>query len=390
MTMMLIFAIKLLLLTLTAAAVSFYVMCIIAGARFFGHREGRDVAREPAPSPATIMVPLHGADFGAYENYASLCCQDYPEYQIVFGVRDPGDSSIEVVRKLIADFPHRDISLVIDATAIGQNLKVSNLQNMLAAVKYEIIAIVDSDIRVGPDYLPSVVAPLADERVGLVTCLYRSAAAPDFGAKLEAIGITGEFAGGVLVARMLEGVKFALGSTIVTTRTRLESVGGFKVLADYLADDFMLGNLIARSGYEVRLSHYVVETAMAPVGLIGMIKHQLRWGRSTRISRPAGYLGLILTYGTALALLYLAVDRASLTSLMVLGSTLAVRLTMGWLIGVRWLKDRVLKKYFWLLPVRDVLSFIIWCLSMAGKRVEWRGRLFDIVGDGRIVEVVSR
>jgi ceramide glucosyltransferase len=379
-------AIKLALVACTLAANAFYLLSIIAGLRFVSRREANE---DGNLSPATIMIPLHGADFKAYQNYAGFCRQDYPEYQIVFGVRHGSDSSIPIVRKLIEDFPERDIALVVSDKTIGENLKVSNLQNMLERVRHERIVIVDSDIRVTRDYLRRVLAPLADARIGLVTCLYRAAEAPDFGAKLEAVGITAEFAPGVLMAWMLEGVKFALGSTMATTKTRLEAIGGFHALADYLADDFMLGNLIERSGYEVRLSNLVVETAMQPVGLAGMLRHQLRWARSTRISRPMGYLGLILTYGTALALLTVAVDRASSLSLLLLAATLAVRLVMGWLIGVRWLEDKILKKYFWLLPVRDVLSFLIWCSSWIGRRVEWRGRLFEVERDGKMIRVRS-
>jgi ceramide glucosyltransferase len=223
--------------------------------------------------------------------------------------------------------------------------------------------------------------------VGLVTCLYRTAEAPDFGARLEAVGITGEFAAGVLMARMLEGVKFALGSTMATTRTRLEAIGGFPALKDYLADDFMLGNLIAEQGHEVRLSHTVVETAMAPVGFIGMMRHQMRWARSTRISRPAGYFGLLFTYGTALALINAAVANGSPFSLWLLGATLVVRLLMGWLIGIHWMRDKILRAHFYLLPVRDALSFAIWALSWFGRTVEWRGRRFAVKRDGRMIEV---
>lgn len=377
-------AIKLGLAGCTLAANAFYLLSIIAGLRFFSRPNSN---KEGSLAPATIMIPLHGADFMAYQNYAGFCRQDYPEYQIVFGVRDPRDSSVPIVQRLIKEFPERDIVLVISDKTIGQNLKVSNLQNMLERVTHERIVIVDSDIRVTGDYLRRVLAPLADERIGLVTCLYRAAEAPDFGAKLEAVGITAEFAPGVLMAWMLEGVKFALGSTMATTRTRLEGIGGFHALADYLADDFMLGNLIEQSGYEVRLSNHVVETAMQPVGLAGMLRHQLRWARSTRISRPLGYLGLILTYGTALALLTVAADRASSVSLLLLAATLVIRLVMGWLIGVHWLEDKVLKKYFWLLPVRDVLSFLIWCSSWVGRTVEWRGRLFEVERDGKMRQI---
>ncbi|MEK6300060.1 MAG: bacteriohopanetetrol glucosamine biosynthesis glycosyltransferase HpnI [Acidobacteriota bacterium] len=376
---------KVALIGCTLAADAFYILSMIAGLRFFKQRDG---GLEYLP-PVSIMVPLYGADFKAYQNYALLCRQDYPEYQIVFGVREANDSSIAIVERLRIDFPERDIALVISSEVIGQNLKVSNLQNMYSMVKHEHIVILDSDIRVTADYLGKVIVPLADPRVGLVTCLYRAVETPDFAARLEAVGITAEFAPGVLMAWMLEGVKFALGSTMATTRARLEAIGGFPALADYLADDFMLGNLIAEDGYQVRLSQHVVETAMAPAGFGGMIRHQMRWARSTRISRPLGYLGMVLTYGTALAVLTVAVDGASSLSLALLAFTLVVRLAMGWLIGAHLLRDRILKRNFWLLPIRDLLSFGIWCSSWIGKRVEWRGRLFEVARDGKMVQVAG-
>ena len=370
----------------TLAANVYYLLSIVAGIKFFSRPR---INQDTELLPVSVLIPLHGADFKAYENYVGFCRQDYPHYQIVFGARDPQDSSITIVEKLIENFPNRDIALVISDNTIGQNLKVSNLQNMLARAKHERIVIVDSDIRVSGDYLRKVLAPLSDQRVGLVTCLYRAAETPDFAAKLEAVGITAEFAPGVLMAWMLEGVKFALGSTMATTRSRLEAIGGFPAVADYLADDFMLGNLIEKDGYEVWLSDHVVETAMQPVGWKGMIRHQMRWARSTRISRPMGYLGLILTYGTALALLNVLVDRASPFSLMLLGLTLVIRLTMGWTIGVHWLGDTILEKYFWLVPARDLLSFMIWSLSWVGNKVEWRGRLFEVKHDGKMIQVAG-
>ena len=380
-------AIEILLVCLTIAANAFYLLSIVAAYRCFSQPKAQEIRDLP---PVSIMIPLHGADFKAYQNYARFCRQDYPAFQLVFGVREAGDSSIPIVEKLQADFPDRDIALVICPDVMGANLKVSNLQNMLARVKHERLIIVDSDIRVEPDYLRRVMSELSQAGVGLVTCLYRAAEAPDFGARLEAVGITGEFAAGVLMARMLEGVKFALGSTMATTRTRLAAVGGFPALKDYLADDFMLGNLIAAQGHEVRLSHTVVETAMAPVGFTGMMRHQMRWARSTRISRPAGYFGLLFTYGTALALINAGVASGSPFSLWLLGATLLVRLAMGWLIGVYWMRDKILRKHFYLLPVRDGLSFAIWALSWFGRTVYWRGRRFAVKRDGRMIEVKGR
>jgi ceramide glucosyltransferase len=377
-------AIKFLLVGLTLTAITYYAMCIFAAARFFSAQPAR---QEFNPLPVTILIPLEGADFKAYENYARFCRQDYPEYQIVFGVRDYRDCSIPIVQKLIADFTDRDIELVICPDTIGQNYKVGNLQNMLRRAKHERIVIVDSDIRVGRDYLRRVIPPLSNGRVGLVTCLYRAAEAPTYAARIEAVGLTAEFAPGVLSAWLLEEVRFALGSTMATTKTKLGEAGGFQSIADYLADDFMLGNLISRAGYEVHLSDYAVETVLAPVGFLDMMKHQLRWARSTRKSRPIGYMGLILTYGTAFSLLNIIADHASTLSILLFASTLVVRLTMAWLIGVHWLGDKILKKHFWLVPVKDILSFLIWFLSLGGREVEWRGRHFEIVDDGKIVEV---
>jgi ceramide glucosyltransferase len=374
-------AIKVALIGCVLAANAYYLLSIIAAFRFFSRKAE---SKTDKLKPVTIMVPLYGADFKAYDNYARFCRQDYPTYQLVFGVRESTDSSIPIVERLITDFPDTDISLVVSDRIIGTNLKVSNLQNMLEAVKHEQIIIVDSDIRVERDYLRQVLNPLADGKVGLVTCLYRAAETPDFAAKLEGVGITAEFAAGVLMAWMLEGVKFALGSTMATTRTRLQAIGGFPALADYLADDFMLGNLIEQDGYEVRLSTHVVETAMHPSGLSGMVRHQMRWARSTRISRPMGYLGLILTHGTPLALATVALDLGSRLSLILLAATLVIRLSMAWTIGVHWLRDRILRRYFWLVPVRDVLSFLIWCLSWVGRTVEWRGRKFVVASDGKM------
>jgi ceramide glucosyltransferase len=381
---MLITALKLLCTGATLAACAFYLLSILAACRFF---RGKTATPSSELCPVSILIPLCGADAGAYENYAAFCRQDYPAYQLVFGVRDPLDAAVPIVRRLIANFPKRDIALVICPKTIGSNLKVSNLYNMLERVKHEWIVIVDSDIRVGPSYLRSIMPLLADQRVGLVTCLYRAAQALDLAARLEAIGITADFVPGVLAAWLLEGMHFALGSTMAMTRTTLKAIGGFQAISDYLADDFMLGNLIAKAGYEVCLARYVVEAVVAPMGFCGMLKHQLRWSRSMRFSRPVGYLGAVLTHGTALALLNLLVHHGAAPSLVLLGVALSIRLGMAWLIGIHWLDDSVLKKYFWLLPLRDLLNFGIWCLGLVGKRVEWRGRLLEIIGDGKIVQV---
>jgi ceramide glucosyltransferase len=375
---------KYLIAGMTLGGVAYYIVCMVAASKFFFESAAGPQGRLP---PVSLMIPLCGADCEAYENYASFCRQDYPEYQIVFGVRDGADPSVPIVRKLISDFPETDIELVICPEMIGMNLKVSNLNNMFARVKHEHFVIVDSDIKVTTDYLRSIMPYLHAERVGLVTCLYQAANAPSLASKLEAVGISAEFASGVLVARWLEGMRFALGATMATTKDKLRSVGGFQAIADHLGDDFMLGNLIARAGYEVRLAHHIVQTVLAPVGFMPMLRHQVRWMRGTRVCRPLGYLGLVITYGTAWATIGVVVGHGSLLSLGLFITTLVVRLIMGWLIGVHWLGDKILRTQFWLLPIRDILSFLVWCFGSVGKRVEWRGTVFRLVDDGKMVRV---
>jgi len=379
---MLIIAVKLLLPGATIAACVFYLFSILAAVRFFG---GKNTAPSSMLQPVSILIPLCGVDEGAYASYAAFCLQDYPAYQIVFGTRDPLDPVIPIVHRLITDFPERDIALMVSANAIGTNRKVSNLYNMLACVKYEWLVIVDSDIRVDSTYLRTIMPPLADQRIGLVTCLYRAAHAPTSAARLEAIGLTAGFIPGVLAAWLLEGMHFALGATMAMTRTTLDAIGGLQAIGDYLVDDFMLGYLVAKAGYEVRLAHYVVEVVLAPMGFYGMLKHQLRWSRSRRFVRPGGYLGTVLTHGTVLVFLNLLLYHHTGLSQVLLAVTLSIRLSMGWLIGVYWLQDKVLQQYFWLLPLCDLLNFGLWCLGLFGKRVEWRGRRLTIGGGGKIV-----
>ncbi len=367
---------------LSMASICYYLACIFAARRFFSRPPVSKLAQFP---PASIMIPLCGKDFEAYENYVSFCLQNYPDYQIIFGVQNEDDSSIPVIRRLIADFPEKDITLVIDAGVIGENPKVSNLNNMLKAAKHEVIVLVDSDIRVEADYLASVVAELAEERVGLVTCLYRAGKAPNLAAKLEAIGITGEFAPGVLVAWLIEGLSFALGATIVTTKEHLQAIGGFEAIADYLADDFMLGKLVSQAGYEVRLSSHIVEIVLPPTTLRSMIKHQVRWARGIRACRPWGYFGSIVTHGTVLAILLALASQGSALSLAILALTMVTRLAMNYTVAIRRLGDHLLRQHFWLAPLRDLLSFLIWWLGQMGKTVEWRGRTFKLIEDGKMV-----
>src|SRR5712692_4898938 len=240
MPLLILSVLHILLVSATCAACAFYLLAMVAAVRFF---RGKTAVQSSTLVPVSILIPLRGAEVGAYENYAALCCQDYPDYQLVFGVCDPCDTAIPVVHQLMVDFAARDIVLVVCPEILGTNPKVSNLHNMLRCARHEQIVIVDSDIRVGGDYLSTMMSLLNKAHVGLVTCLYKAVPAPDFASRLEAIGITAEFVPGVLAAWLLEGMHFALGSTLATTKTVLQTIGGLQAIGDHLADDFMLGHL---------------------------------------------------------------------------------------------------------------------------------------------------
>jgi ceramide glucosyltransferase len=377
-------ATSILLIGLAICAILYYLFSLWASVLFFNQR-GSHTSQEFLP--VTIMVPLCGADLDAYERYAVLCRLDYPDYQIVFGARDPGDSSLPIIHRLTSDFPGRDIALVVRRDLIGQNLKISNLHNMLDYAKHEQLVIIDSDVRVREDFLRKIVPILNDENVGLVTCLYRASKAPTLPSVLEAIGTTSEFQPSVLVARAIEGMRFALGATIAITRRTLTSIGGFPALADYLADDYMLGHLVWKSGYEVRLSNTIVETAPGHSTFMAMMSHQIRLARGIQACRPWSYLGLIVTHGTALACLNTLICQGSWSSLRLLLLVLSFRLVSAWQIGVRQLNDNILRHYLWLVPIRDLLSFITWCSALVGKKVEWRGKQFRIGKEGKIVRI---
>jgi ceramide glucosyltransferase len=373
-----------LLLSGVIASAAYYLFCIYSASRFFNKSETGSSDFTP---PVSILKPVRGVDARAYDCFASFCRQDYPAYEIIFGLRDADDPAISLIERLKVEFPKNKIKLVVNPRMIGASGKVSNLHNMLPEAEHEIIIISDSDILVQPDYLRAVVASLADRETGLVTCPYRATGNRNFSALLEAIGITGEFMPGVLVARQLEGIKFAFGSTIAIRKEIVKGFGGFAAIADYLGDDYLLGNLTAKAGYRVSLSSHIVETVLPDYSFSNFIRHQLRWALNTRFSRPAGYLGLIFTHTTSLALMLLGLFHSSQLACAVSICALLARFAAAWLIGVTGMKDRLLRRYFYLLPVRDLISFIVWLISFSGNTVEWRGDRFRLEAGGKLVPI---
>ncbi|MFO0141095.1 MAG: bacteriohopanetetrol glucosamine biosynthesis glycosyltransferase HpnI [Aphanizomenon sp.] len=369
-----------LMLILCLSAVLFYTYGVYTAIIFL--RDSPPINPEFHP-PVTILKPLCGIDQGTYTNLASFCQQNYPQYQIIFSVRSSTDPSIEVIEKLIQQFPEIDINLLVKDQIIGANLKISNLANAVTIAKYDILVIADSDIRVGSEYLKTVIQPLQDQKVGVVTCLYRSTA-QGIATILEAICTATDFQVGILVSKQLEGIKFALGSTIVIRKTTLTKIGGFAAVADYLADDYQLGYLPTQIGEKVVLSNYIVEHGLGHSSLLDSINRQIRWARCIRVSRPWGYGGLIFTFGTISSLLLLITNSGSIFSWLVFSITFSMRLIMAWLIGVKLLNDSVTKKYFWLIPFADIVRFIIWCCGFFGNTIKWRGTKFKLVKDGKL------
>lgn len=366
-------------------ASSIYQLVSLYSAFSFFRRHRRQMAHPDFFPPVSILKPVRGMDDRALECWTSFCQQNYPgPIELVFGVRDESDPAVPFIRQLQQDFPSFQITLIINPTQIGVSGKVSNLNNMLAGVHSELLVLSDSDIRVGPKYLRTVVSPFANPRVGLVTCMYRAIGSTRLAALIEGIGITAEFLPGALVSERFEGIKFAMGSTIALRRTVLDQIGGFHAIADYLADDYLLGKLTADAGHEVQLSPYVVETVLPDYGFREFFDHQLRWARCVKYSRPGGYLGLLFTHTTVLALMLLLLSGSSVLGIGVGVGALTLRLVAAWMIGVQWLQDRRLGRYFFLVPVRDVLSFVVWAVSFWGTTVLWRGDRFRLEAGGKL------
>ena len=361
----------------TFSGLGYYVLCLW-GTRWFLRKRHRSRERAFSP-PVSILKPLCGADPNSYESLRSHCIQNYREFEIIFGVSDPDDVVIPIVRQLIEEFPERHIQLVVCSKFLGSNYKISNLIQMFPLAKYDYLLVNDSDICVRPEYLRQVMNEFRDSRVGLVTCLYRGIAGKTLGGKLEALGISTDFIPGVLSARQLEdGIRFGLGSTLAFHRKSLLSIGGFESVADYLGDDYELGKRISDSGFVVALAECVVDHHLPDYSLSDYMRHQLRWARSTRNSRPKGYAGLVLTFGLPWALLGVITAPLAASSWALFALMLIVRYTVAFTVGVGVLKDRRILSQLWLLPVRDLLAVAIWITSFAGRRIVWRGNEFTL------------
>jgi ceramide glucosyltransferase len=361
---------------LIAGSLVYCVLTIVAAVRYRGVRPPplRDVA------PISILKPLAGIDDGLEENLRTFFEQEYPAFEILFAVRTPDDPAIAVVERLRARYGSVPSRLLVTGEPPYPNAKVYSLDRMLGAARHDLLVMSDSDVRVTPDMLAAIAAEFQDAKLGMATCPYRAVPGRSFWNTLEAVGLNTEFIGGVLVARMLDGMKFALGPTIAARRATLVGIGGFDAVKDFLAEDFVMGNLAAARGDGVILSSYVIEHHIGAQTLAANLKHRLRWNRSTRRSRPAGYVGQLFTNPLPLALLLWAVKPEWWPAA---AAAILMRAAAGWATAGYVLRDRLTARLFFLVPLQDLLSFAMWLAGFFGNTILWRGRKYHLRADGR-------
>ena len=354
----------------------YYVAATFCAWDFFRRR--REVTANFSP-PVSVLKPLGGLEHEAYENLASFCRQDYPQYEILFAVDHRDDPAIPTIERLIRDFPSVQIQLlVVYSGTPGSNNKVTKLCRLGREARHELLVVSDSDIRVKPDYLRRVVSPFRDPSVGAVTCLYLGRTEPNLWSELEDLNLTSDFLPSTLVARKLEGMKFALGATMAVTRSSLAEIGGFEALADCAADDHELGRRIAARGYRVEMATCAVQTFCASGTAREFFLHHLRWGVVMRHSRPWGYAGLLFTQGLPWSLAAAAVAPSRVSAIGYLGIPLAARLAMAFTFGGHGLKDPLLRRRWWLIPLHDAVEFFIWLVALFSNRVSWRASKFYV------------
>jgi ceramide glucosyltransferase len=362
-----------LLLAVLGGAVVYSMLSVVAAERYLS-------VRPPAletPEPVSILKPLAGLDLDLEANLRTFLEQDYPAFEILFAVRNETDPAVAIVKKLQGEYSRITTRLLVTGEPPYPNAKVFSLQHMLAAASNDLVVMSDSDTRVSSNLLRTVAAEFQDAHLGVATCPYRAVAGQGFWSRLEATGMNTDFMAGILVARMLEGMRFAVGPTIVARRTVIESIGGFNRLKDYLAEDFAMGKFAAEAGHGVILSSYVIEHHIGDANLQQSASHRLRWARSTRRSRPLGYLGQLFTMPLPLALAVCALHPAWWP---VLALTFAVRGSAAYVVSARVLKAKL---NWWLLPIEDLVAFFFWSAGFFGNAITWRGRQYRLHRDGR-------
>ena len=370
----------------------FLVLVLIAVARFKRQSEkyrGEVMAASPESLPSvSIFKPVHGMEERLEQNLESFFQQDYPDFEVIVGARSDSDPAIQLARKLQQSYPQVKSRIVISGPPEWPNAKVFTLDKMIRLSRNDFFVISDSDVRVERDFLRNVIPPLFDRKLGLVSCLYRGDPAADFWSQLEALGMSVEMPSGVVVANMLEGIRFALGPAVAFRRDALDAIGGIVSTADYYSDDYVLGNKIWAAGYKVIFSHHFIHHVLTPRSLVRTLGDQLRWMKSTRHSRPLGHIGSGLTFAMPFGLLGLiagwAIGRLDIgVALFAVAflNRVVQSITVGW--GL--LRDSRALRLSWLYPLRDLQGFLVWAASFASHNFYWRGETYRFTAEGRII-----
>lgn len=367
------------LLTLLAGALVYSVLAIVAAFRYMAVQPPALTTHEPV----SILKPLAGLDLGLESNLRTFFEQDYPSYEILFAVREAHDPAVAVVEKLQGEYSHIPSRLILTGEPPYANAKVYSLEKMMAAAANDLLVMSDSDIRVTPALLKSVVAEFQDPQLGVATCPYRAVGGPSFWSRLEALGMNTDFMSGILVARMLEGMRFAVGPTIVARKRVMQDIGGFDRVKDYLAEDFVIGKFAAEAGHDVILSSYVIEHHIGSSDFRHNTAHRLRWSRSTRRSRPAGYVGQLFTMPFAISLI-VALWNPALW--FVVPITFAIRMLAARVVSWGVLGARI---PLLLLPLEDIAVFCFWVAGFFGNSIVWRGRTYRLERDGRFTLIAK-
>lgn len=369
-----------------AGSGAFLALVLAAAARFSNLKS---VDRAKAWPGVSLLKPLCGDEPRLRENLESFFSLPYPTFEIIFGARDAADPALQVVRELRREYPQVSVSIVLSGEPDRPNAKVCALEQMVAEAEYDYLIISDSDVQVSPHYIQAVIEPLLDPLVGLVTCLYRGLPSGGFWSRLEALGMSVEMTSGVIIAEMLEGMKFALGPTMATRRDVLDCIGGIGRLAHYCSDDYVLGQRVAEAGYRVELSSHVIDHVAMNRGLRKSVIHQVRWMKSTRCSRPWGHVGTGLTFAMPFALLGFVVGLLAghpVLAWTMLAVGLVNRIVQALAVGWGVVRDRDALRYAWLYPLRDLLGFVFWAWSMLGSRtIVWRDRRYQLLAGGEMV-----
>lgn len=375
----------------TLSSTVYLVIVLMAATRYLriakDQRQAAIATPDPKLPPVTILKPVHGLEPKLAENLASFFEQDYPNFEIVIGARDAGNSALGVAREICARYPHIPSRIVLSGPPTWPNAKAFSLDKMIAGTRNAFLVLSDSDVLVGRDLLRHVVPPLLDQKNGAVTCVYRGVPAGDFASLLEGLGMSVEMTSGVVVADMMEGMRFALGPVIAVRRDALEAIGGIRTTADYYSDDFVLGNEVWKAGFKVVLSHYWINHVLLPRGWRETVGDQLRWMKSTRYSRPAGHVGSGLTYAMPFGLVgWMAALAGGLPALgwTLLGTAFLNRVIQSVAVGWGVLGDSRALKFCWLYPLRDLQGFFTWMVSFISRDFYWRGETYRFGKGGRI------